>query len=250
MFKNMKLGTKIALGFGLLIVLACMLGGLAILNMKKAQNQSNILAYEYVPEVDLAGNVETYAQKTMLGMRSYALSESETYLAEGQKNLAEMKKSLAECQTLSEKAKHLTKLKDGLQACNQSLAQYEQLANKTVEENRALAQNRQKLDAAAQEMMKSTSAFLASQNEAFKKDLTERQQKIQLATDIVTIGMNVRTLGLKGQAQGKSEMMEQALAQLDGVNAVVTQLRPITKDTEDTQKIEQIDKAVKAQRTA
>ena len=34
MLKNMKLGTKIGLGFGVLIAIAMMLGGLAVYNMK------------------------------------------------------------------------------------------------------------------------------------------------------------------------------------------------------------------------
>ena len=33
MFKNMKLGTKISVGFGMLIVIACIVGGLAVWNM-------------------------------------------------------------------------------------------------------------------------------------------------------------------------------------------------------------------------
>jgi len=251
MFKNMKLGTKIALGFGLLIVLTCLLGGLAVINMKKAQAQSNLLAYEYVPEVDLASNVSLYAQKTMYGMRGYALSEEEAYLADAQKNLAETKKWIGECETLGEKSKHLTKLKDAVQVCTQSMAQYEQLANKTVEENRGIAQNRQKLDAAALELAKNTSAFLASQNEAFQKDLAERQQKIRFITDLVNTGTDVRALSLKSQTHGKPEIMEQAVAQLDGVNSTMAQLRLLTEDnTEETQKVEQTDKAVKTYRNA
>ena len=35
MFKNIKLGAKIGLGFLMLLVLACLLGGMAVLNMKK-----------------------------------------------------------------------------------------------------------------------------------------------------------------------------------------------------------------------
>ena len=37
MFKNLKLGAKIILGFSGLLVIACVLGGLAVWNMKSVQ---------------------------------------------------------------------------------------------------------------------------------------------------------------------------------------------------------------------
>ncbi|MEN6334111.1 MAG: MCP four helix bundle domain-containing protein, partial [Phycisphaerales bacterium] len=250
MFKNMKLGTKIGLGFGVLITLACLLGGLAIMNMKKAQAQSNMLAYEYIPEVDLGGNISLCTQKTMLGMRSYALSEDEAYLADAQKNMAETKKWIGECQALADKSEHLTKIKGSVDTCNQHMTQYEQLSTKTAEGNRLLAQNRQKLDAAAQELVKNTEAFVASQNEAFKKDLADGQQKMRLAGDLAHTGEEARTLSFKSLVYGKSEITEQAIAQLDAMAGTVTQLQPFAKETEDAKKLEQVDKAVKQYRAA
>ena len=58
MFKNMKLATKMGVGFGSLIVIVCLLGGLAIYNMTSVTSESEKLANEYVPEVRLANNVE------------------------------------------------------------------------------------------------------------------------------------------------------------------------------------------------
>ncbi|MBF0303699.1 MAG: MCP four helix bundle domain-containing protein, partial [Desulfamplus sp.] len=57
MFKNMKLGTKIALGFGSLIIIALLLGGMAVVNMRTVSVESTKLANEYVPEVAVASEI-------------------------------------------------------------------------------------------------------------------------------------------------------------------------------------------------
>ena len=85
MFKNMKLGTKIITGFCLLIVIACVLGGLAVWNMKTVQSVATILVTENVPEVAVANNVERYSLETMYEVRGYAYTEDEKFLTEGKK---------------------------------------------------------------------------------------------------------------------------------------------------------------------
>ena len=51
--KNLKLGIKISVGFGLLILIACVLGGLAVVNMRSVEGESTRLAKEFVPEVNM-----------------------------------------------------------------------------------------------------------------------------------------------------------------------------------------------------
>ena len=87
MFKHMKLGTKIITGFSLLIVIACILGGLAVWNMKSVQSVATILVTENVPEVAVANNVERYSLETMYEVRGYAFTEDEKFLNDGKKNL-------------------------------------------------------------------------------------------------------------------------------------------------------------------
>ena len=74
MFKNMKLGTKIACGFSLLILLACILGGVAVWEMRDIQTETTTLAKEFVPEVKVANNIERHSLKTMYAMRGYGFT--------------------------------------------------------------------------------------------------------------------------------------------------------------------------------
>ncbi|MBI5552048.1 MAG: hypothetical protein HY911_11135 [Desulfobacterales bacterium] len=59
MFKNLRLGTKLGAGFGMLILIAMVLGGIAVVMMKAVESDSINLSQEYVPETDLAGQGRT-----------------------------------------------------------------------------------------------------------------------------------------------------------------------------------------------
>jgi methyl-accepting chemotaxis protein len=67
--KNIKLGIKIGGGFGVLILIACALGGLAVFNMKSVETDSIRLAQEYVPQVGIANELERSSLLTMYAWR-------------------------------------------------------------------------------------------------------------------------------------------------------------------------------------
>ncbi|NLH40398.1 MAG: methyl-accepting chemotaxis protein [Planctomycetes bacterium] len=113
-----------------------------------------------------------------------------------------------------------------------------------------MAQNQEKLNVAAQEYVKNAAEFLASQNAAFKTDLADRREKIRLADELVNLNSTVRVASLQSQAQGKPELMEQAIAGLDSLGVLIGKLRAVMKDAEDVQRIEQTESAAKALRAA
>ncbi len=94
MFKKMKLGTKIAFGFGTLILIAVALGGLAVFNMLSVKSTTAKLAQQNVPEVVVANNVERSALQAMYQIRGYTLTEEQSYLNTGRTHLLEVKKYL------------------------------------------------------------------------------------------------------------------------------------------------------------
>ena len=121
----MKLGTKIALGFGLLIVMAVILGGLAVYNMTNVGTQSHMLAMEYAPEVQMANEVERSSLMTMYAMRGYATTEEAGYLTEGLKYLEDVKKNLDEIKALADRSPNLVKLKQEVPIAIKGVAEYE-----------------------------------------------------------------------------------------------------------------------------
>ena len=91
MFKNMKLGAKIGSGFGVLIVIACALGGLAVWSMNSVKSTAVKLVDSKVPEVGIGNEIERDSLRTMYDMRGYAYTEDQKFLELARKDLAEAK---------------------------------------------------------------------------------------------------------------------------------------------------------------
>ena len=190
MVKNMKLGTKMGFGFGILIAIACLLGGLAIYNMSSVTAESEKLANEYVPEVRLANNVERTALEATCDIRSFGLSGEKEYLKTGLNRLDETDKWIAECQKSGGyDSEHLVTLKDTAKsqfgACGEST---EQIVGAVVESHESMNRQREQLDRNAATYMSASASFLDAQNAAFKTDLASRQEKVRLVTTISKIG--------------------------------------------------------------
>ena len=171
MIKNVKLGTKIVLGFSALLVIAIALGGIAVWRMWDVQAQSEMLATEYVPEVAVANNVERDSLLTMYEMRGYGMTEDETYLEKGREHLASVEKDLAEATALADRSPHLVKLKSAVGEVQAKVDEYEKLVEATVEKNKAIDENRKALNTVAAEYMKNCGEFLQHQHDAMQQEL-------------------------------------------------------------------------------
>ena len=244
---RMKLGTKIALGFGVLIVIALLLGGMAVFQMRAESGESDKLAFEYVPEVAVANDVERSSLLAMYAMRGYALSEEEAYLTEGRKRLGEVGAFLDQARALAEKAVHLEKLKGQVEVASAAVKEYAGLADQTVNENQAIAQNRLAMNKAAETYMANCNDFLQDQNNAMKKELREgadpasleeRLLKINLVNDITDLANAVRLSAWKSQAVSDPKIIQDALLQFDLMNKKFDELTAITRDAVNLKQIE------------
>lgn len=244
---QMKLGTKIALGFGLLIIIAVGLGGMATWNMKAVGTESNKLADEYAPEVAIANDVERSSLLTMFAMRGYATTEENHYLQEGKKHLKEVNKYLDDAMALADKSAHLTKLKAAVPQAQKGVSEYERLVEETVDKNIALEDLRKKMDAAANEYMENCGSFLNTQNQSMKIEfesgasldkLEERLTKITLVNDIIDMGNEARAGNFKSQAMRDPKLLKATIDKFDGIVKLFDQLQAITRQDFNLRQIE------------
>ena len=256
---KMKLGTKIAMGFGILIVISLLLGGMAVFQMGNVSGESNKLAFEYVPEVAVANELERSSLLTMYAMRGYALSEEEAYLTEGRKMLGVVTESLDKARELSQKAVHLEKLKGQVDTATAAVKEYSDLADQTVSKNQALAQNRVALLKNADIYMSSCKEFLASQNESMKQEfqegveaykLAERLEKISVVNGIIELGNSARVAAWKSQATRDPKVIQDAMPLFDAMNKKFEELRAITRQAANIKQIESTKTAAETYKQA
>lgn len=250
--KNMKLAVKIGLGFGILILIVCLLGGIAIWNMVSIKNEATILAKEYMPEVSVSNDIERRALETMYAMRGYAFTGEQQYWDEGVQKLAAVQEAIKAAQEHANASSHLKLLQESVEQVNSHLAEYQKLADDTHTKEMAIEANRAELDTAATTYIQNCYAFLESQNEQMLQEietvtditaLKERLRKITLVNNIINLGNEIRISTFKAQALRHPQLIQETLSSFNSLDSLLKELRTITRKQANIKQIETTQQA-------
>jgi methyl-accepting chemotaxis protein len=245
MGKQMTIGKRIALGFSVVILIAVVLGGLGAWSMLVAKTDSTKLATEYIPEVKIATDLRGASNRAMYQMRGYGMTEDPAYYEAAQQEITAVNKHIAEASELADKAIYLEALKGQVTEAETAVDAYAALMQQTEQTIAAMAAQRTKLDQNAATYMQNCAEFLKGQNEAFKRDLGERQKKIQIVTAIVDRGTQARVRNFKAQGANDMNMLQEAVTLVRGVDEELRQLRPITRQQVDIDQMDNTEAAAK-----
>ena len=250
--KNIKLGIKIGGGFGVLILIACALGGLAVFNMKTVEKDSIRLANEYVPEVGMANLVERSALLAMYAWRGYAFTEEESFLTEGKKQITATLQALDQAKKHAETHPGLVSLKENAQNAKEHVDTYVALSEQTVTLVNALHADRMAMNAAAASYMENCEAFLLSMDEAMQKEISEgtepaklleRLSKISWINDIIDLGNDTRIKVWRAQATRDLKLIDEAVQNFGKMDAVFAKLTPTVRNPANIKQLEATQKA-------
>jgi methyl-accepting chemotaxis protein len=250
--KNMSLALKIASGFAILIIIAGALGLMAIYNMGNVETQSRVLAHEYVPEVKVANELRGASNRVMYEMRGYGFTQEDRFYKEALKELQAVDTALEKAAKLESESKNLKMLKGQLETATKAVDEYKAVTQETKEILAKLEEERKVMDEAAAEYMQNCSNFLAGQNAAFKKEmsqgadadaLTERLEKVTIVNDIIDLGNAVRIGNFKSQALRSPPVMNGALALFPKIEQRLDDLEKITRLDVDLKRIEDTRKS-------
>lgn len=243
MFSSLRLGAKITLGFGAIIILSAVIGVVAILQMDAVRTESTILAQEYVPEVVVAAELRGAANRAMYQMRGYGFTEDKRFLAAARHELDQLDSAIQDGETLKQQAVHLTALPDQLANAERARETYLGLVTETEQTTSALAEARHAMDTAAAAYMANCDDFVAGQIAAFATDLDERQRKIAAAARFGDLGTAARVRNFKAQATSDFDLMQAAIDLLTEVGSVRASISDITRDPEDIRRLDTIEAA-------
>ena len=245
--KQMKLATKLAVGFGSILLIALVLGGMAVVNMTGVKTTAVLIQNENVPEVAVANNVERWSLHTMYAMRGYAFTEETQYLEQTRKSLEEVKKYLAEAKKHGSSSARLAKLKEAAEKAEVSALEYEKLANETVALTDALETERKDAEVAATKYMKACNDWLELQNKAAeaalksgaKADVIQKiDQNQSIANDIIDIGNAIIIGTWKSQFRRDPKLFTETEKKFEQVTAKLEELKKLQPNAEEMKLIE------------
>jgi methyl-accepting chemotaxis protein len=252
MLKNMKLGLKIGIGFGLLIAIAVFLGGLAIIIMGQVGHVAEDLSTKQVPAVEVANGVE----RTTLGMayelRGYNYTEEVKFLEDGQNHMKSLKQFIRDAKDHATKH-HLAVLQKNVEAAEKAALEYDKLIGDTVAVNQALAKEKELSLKAAEHYMNICNEFLEGQSKLLNEEIAdstktaetvrERAKKIALCNDVIDIGNLIRIGTWQAIATRDSKLFQETEKMFDQVNKKLDELKAITRQEVNLRQIEDCRKA-------
>jgi methyl-accepting chemotaxis protein len=238
MLKNLRMALKMALGFGLITLLLIIVGAIAVINLLQIQTDSIRLRDEYVTEVEIANNIERFAQKVMYEMRGYGFSLEGSFYTAAQEARGELLDWLAAAEDLAAQYEELAALANNVEIASAAEARYAVLADQTVEVVDTIVAARRVNDEAAGVAVRNVSDFLDSQNVAFEREinggastnaLQERLFKINRTNDVIDIINGGRIANFRGQLLSDPTVLDDALTDLQRVPGIIAEIRTVTR---------------------
>ena len=248
-FKNLKIGTKLGIGFGLLIVITIIIAGIAIINMQSISKKADLLANGHADEVALANAIQKDALLAMLEMRGYVFTLQNNYLEKGETYLEDLRKQIPKARELSNQFAALEKLNEAVQQIEDNLENYESLTVEINEANQILADSRAKMNESDDVYLNSCFAYLASQNQSAaseikQKSMTQsRLSKINYINDLIDIGNAINVANLFAQATRDIAAVKIAMEKFAEIDNKLLEIRTLTTSAADLQHLDDIDKA-------
>jgi methyl-accepting chemotaxis protein len=249
-FKDLKIGQKLAFGFGVLIAIATILGLIGSINMFRSSRLSHNLDVKYVPAVRIANEVERHALHTMYAMRGYAYTGNVKYFNEMEKSLEEVKQSIINAQTLANDL-DLKVLKEQAEKALKNVTIYEGLAKQTHEVNLKLDALTHDMDAAAAIFIENCNSFIADEHQVMQRNISAgsnratlagNEAKIRYSNTIIEKGNALRIANFKAQALRDPVGFQQAVKSFN-IGDEIRKLRDLTDRTVDLEWIGKIELA-------
>ncbi len=240
--KNVRLGFKIGLGFGLLLLIAFALGTMAVVSMRRASVNATSMAREYVPEVALANDIERHVQLLMTAMQGYVLQYDPAYWNDALDELATIKKSLDAVTDHVSQYPGLAQLKTSGESIRSQLEEYEGACKETEAVINDVKDVKKRMDAAALALTATASDYLAKQNEKFTEQinmltsipaLKASLMKTNLIFEVSrTIG-EIRVKNFKAQTTNDPQIMREAMGQFESLLKNLLQIKDNTYEDDN-----------------
>ena len=234
MLKNVKIGSKLAAGFAVVLVIFSAAGWFAWRNMNTVISEVGTLEQRYVPGIELSNEIENIAQTLMLHIRTYVLADSFQDLQAAREDFEAMAEVLKKAGEHASVHPGLELLAEGVKKSEDQMASYKALLEKSQGLIAAMAGQKRKAAEAGESMRKIAYDLLYDEKDALEKDLNDpasrgnvptRLENIALLDVLVESVHKAEHVTLTAIANRKTELIAQAKKDLEEVRSLLGEIR-------------------------
>lgn len=128
-WNNLKIGIKIGIGFGILVLMAAIIGVLGLNNMKEIQNETNYLANESLPSVNESVRADKDWREILLYLQAYDHLRDPYYFSRSNEYIEKFEHSLNTLISISESSNESTINKEKLTHIQESLNSFKDIVS-------------------------------------------------------------------------------------------------------------------------
>jgi len=249
---GMTLGKKIASGFGLVLLITLVLGAMSIFNMKIAEENAIALNKKYVPEVQIAGNIQNNFSKARIAAAKFVFSEEPMHYKQAKKYFVQTDKYIAQAKELVVEQPTLVILKKLLVTMEKEVSTYQEEMKDLNDIFQNKKEIRKELDKNAKIFTNEAKKLLANQKRKFANGLKNNSELEKLETrihkiydvqKIINLGDSARIANFKAAARRDSNILNEGLSIFDELDALYSDLRKLTTKQIDKDFINSVNKA-------
>lgn len=247
MLKSGKIGTKLAAGFTLVLIIFSGAGWFAWHSLDAVISEEAAIEESYVPGIELSNEIEKIAQALMLNVRTYILGDSFSDLQAAQANFDAVREVLKRAAGHASKHSGLERLAEGAVKSEEQVDIYQKLLEDSQRLLANMATQRRQATEAGESMRKIAYDLLYDEKDELEKELETgaslgnlqyHQENIARMESLVESVHTVEYVTLTAIANKKMEMIDQAKKELDAISSLLAGIKMVTYQETLIKKIE------------
>jgi methyl-accepting chemotaxis protein len=240
LINNLRMRTKLLLGFGIILVIMAIVAGTAVLSMNQATSSAQSTVQGQLPQLEIASTIEEKVNEAVIAVQGYTYSEDITYVRIAEAAAAIIQdefRSLSQIPVVEEEKRRLARITSDGEA---AVTNYLRLVRETQVIIAALQSNRNGLVAKANEFSTKTQEILTTFRDELETDismgsliaelLTESLDRIHLVSGLIAEGESVFATAWEGIARRDQKLLREANSDFSAIIESLSRAAASTMD--------------------
>jgi len=230
---NLKMAVKMMIGFGLVVVIMCVLSYMGIRAMGEAENNAVAIAETYVPELSMTVKLDRAASNAMAAMLRYLNTEDPAEGDAAQKQLNIIREQVGIGERLVAQYPELEGLRVSITKGKPLVEEYGKLMERTVQLQENLKKRRLLLIDVGTKYMSEVETLLASQESRLDEvirtggltsEVERRLRQTRWINSLLDLGAALRLSNFQSQVFQDPQIAEEGMKSFGPINQTLDQL--------------------------
>jgi len=253
--KNMTMAVKTGLGFGMVVLIMCILGYMSLSSMYEQEDNATTISEKYMQELAIGVQIDRETSNAFSSMLRYGIQEDMIYADKARGHLEAIQQQILNADTLIAKYPDLEMLGSSLKRIRPVLSEYRSQINRTVELTENLKRYRSDLNNAGNRYMNLIATMLKDQNSRLDDSINNNEPHTEIfrrlsqtrsLNSLLELGAAVRLGNFQSQILRDPNIAEESMNDFVRMNEIVAFMKKSVRRDAAKEEIRQIEEVMNA----